>query len=380
MKHRHARIVLACAGASLLLLGSGTALAQITPAEGYTPPDDTPKINVGITIFANYTYQSDPEVTDGSPEHKSIKSNSFDVTRAYINVTGNLSHLFAFRVTPDIVKETGSGTTLSGSQTYRLKYAYGQLVLDDWLPKGSWLRLGLEQTPYVDFIESIYRYRFQGAIFVDTEGFLTSSDYGLSMRFAFPANFGDIVVGGYNGDGYTSTNDQRGVNDQKAFQARLSIRPVPRSPVMKGLQLTGFYDADHYFGDRKRQRAVGAVTFQHPYINAGVEYLDAKDQNSSTEDNFSTLRRNGFSAWLTPRTPIGIEGLLRYDELRQNKDASPKPKKKRTLIGIAYWPPLQGGKSIAFLADYQEVKLEDQSSASANTKTKIFGLHTLWNF
>ena len=40
--------------------------------------------------------------------------------------------------------------------------------MDDWLPRGTWVRFGLQQTPYVDFMEGIYRYRFQGNIFAGT--------------------------------------------------------------------------------------------------------------------------------------------------------------------------------------------------------------------
>ena len=36
---------------------------------------------------------------------------------------------------------------------------------------------------------------------------------------------------------------------------------------------------------------------------------------------------------MTPRTPIGIEGLFRYDDLNQNTDASPSPHKKRFVAG-----------------------------------------------
>ena len=28
------------------------------------PPDDTPSIRVGVTIFADYTFQTEPKVTD----------------------------------------------------------------------------------------------------------------------------------------------------------------------------------------------------------------------------------------------------------------------------------------------------------------------------
>jgi hypothetical protein len=373
MKLRLTRIWTALAAAAVL--SAGVVRAQVTPAAGYTPPDDTPKINVGITLFANYSYQDTPKVADASPAKTSINPNSFDVTRTYINVTGSLSHWFSFRITPDITRETGTGSSLSGSQTFRIKYGYGQVNFDDFAPRGSWFRFGLQQTPWIDYIEGVYRYRFQGPTFTDVEGFLTSSDYGASGRFVFPENYGDVHLGVYNGDGYTATNDQRAFNNQKAFQVRASLRPAPSVPVLKGLRLTGYYDSDHYFADAKRERFIGNVTFEHPYVNAGFEYLDAKDQTTATA---TELDRNGFSAWATPRTPIGVEALLRYDELNTNKNVSPKPKKKRTVVGLAYWPPLQGGKSVAFLVDYSEVKFDNTTPDPG--KAKIYALHTLFNF
>ena len=37
--------------------------------------------------------------------------------------------------------------------TFRLKYAYAQFNLDDWMTRGSWARFGIQQTPWVDFVE-----------------------------------------------------------------------------------------------------------------------------------------------------------------------------------------------------------------------------------
>jgi hypothetical protein len=372
MERRIAGFSIALAAAAGLFVARGT-FAQVTPAAGYTPPDDTPKINVGITLFADYTYQDEPTVVDGV--RNTIHKNSFNLSRGYINVTGNLSHWFSFRITPDIRAETGSGSSLSGSQTFRIKYGYGQVNFDDFAPKGSWLRFGLQQTPWIDYEEGVYRYRFQGAIFTDAEGFLTSSDYGASAHFNFPGNYGDVHAGVYNGDGYSSLNDQNGVNNQKSLQIRASLRPAPMVPVARGIRLTGYYDSDHYFADAKRERAIGSATFEHPYVNFGAEYLDAKDQATPTS---SVLHRSGWSAWVTPRTPVGIEGLFRYDDLNQNKDVSPSPRKKRTIVGVAYWPPLEGGKTIAFMVDYSEVRFENVTPDPG--KTKIYALHTLFNF
>src|ERR1700712_1116330 len=85
---------------------AGPASAQVTPAAGYTPPDDTPSIKVGATLFTNYTYQTTPSVTDA--DGNVVDRSAFDVGRAYINITGNVSHIVAFRITPDITRETNA--------------------------------------------------------------------------------------------------------------------------------------------------------------------------------------------------------------------------------------------------------------------------------
>ena len=220
---------------SVVSLWAATAFAQITPASGYTPPDDTPTVSVGGVIFTNFTHTADPKLTDA--DGNTVSGNAFEVARAYVNVTGKISHLVSFRVTPDIsgrfattlaAPATGqrASTNYDGSLVYRLKYAYGQLSLEDWLPKGTWLRLGQQQTPFIDGMESAYRYRFQGTMFAEREGFLSSSDVGLSGHYAFPKDFGDIHAGIYNGDTYTRAEP----NDQKAFQGRLSVCLLYTSP------------------------------------------------------------------------------------------------------------------------------------------------------
>jgi hypothetical protein len=252
MRNRFERIAAVGSVAALLFVRAQQTHAQVARGGAHTPPDDTPKVNVGIILFADYSYQDAPTATDG--EGNVIHKSSFSLTRGYVNVTGTLSHWFSFRVTPDIRAETGSGSSLSGSQTFRMKYGYGQVNFDDFATRGTWLRLGLQQTPWIDYEEGIYRYRFQGPIFADAEGFLTSSDYGASVHYVFPADYGDVHLGVYNGDGYQSLNDQNGIHDQKSLQIRASLRPAPAAPILGGLQVTGFYDSDHYFADARRER------------------------------------------------------------------------------------------------------------------------------
>ncbi len=261
------------------LLAAGTASAQVTPAAGYTPPDDTPKIGVGVTIFADYTYTDAPTIKDS--DGNTVNKSEFEVRRAYINVTGQLNHLVSFRITPDIASRfatstsvnlpTGStvsaSTNYDGSVVFRLKYAYGQFNLDDALKShGSWIRFGQHHTPYVDFMEGIYRYRFQGTIFPERVGYISSSDVGLSGHYNFPNNYGDVHLGYYNGDTYSKAEP----NDQKAFQIRGTLRPLPKDKVLKGWRVTGFYDHDTPVKDGKRERFIANTTFEHKYVNLGL--------------------------------------------------------------------------------------------------------------
>ena len=344
------------------------ALAQVTPAAGSTPADDTPSVKVGGVIFADYTYQSSPEA--GTDPNK-YNPNSFNVTRAYINVTGNISHLISFRVTPDIKQETkATATDLAGNYVFRLKYAYGQLSLDDWLPKGSWMKLGAQQTPYVDYADSIYRYRFQGKGMPDREKFLSSADAGLTARFAFPKNYGDVHVGYYNGDGYESPE----LNGQKATEIRVSVRPAPMTPVVKGLRVAGFLLSDKPVQGGKRDRTVGLLTFEHDRVNVGFEYLDARDQATSTTTEYDS---KGWSAWATPKFGKGFEALLRYDDVKLPANG-PDARNKRTIVGVAYWLPVQKGVTTAVMLDYDGVEYDQYATPKPDDKKYI--LHAQFTF
>lgn len=342
------------------------ALAQVTPAASYTPPNDDPSIRVGAAIFADYTFQSSPDRTDAAGNQ--VNLSQFQVARAYLNVTGQVHHLLSFRITPDIARETGTGSSLSGSSTYRLKYAYGQLNLDDWMTRGSWVRVGMQQTPIVDYQETIYRYRFQGTVFVDREGFLSSSDTGVSFHTNFKNNYGDVHAGLYNGETYTRFE----ANDQKAFMVRATVRPLPMARTLRGLRVTGFYDADAPVKDGKRRRAVGDVSFEHRYANAGVIYMRATDRSLPAA---AEIDAEGFSVWVTPKFTRGWEALLRHDRLEPNRQDDDL--KTRTIAGVAWWLPVRGA-SAAFLLDYEQVDYE--RFAPARPKEQRAAVHMLINF
>src|SRR5258708_788722 len=289
--------------------------------------------------------------------------NQFQVGRSYINVTGNISHNISFRVTPDISRETGVGSSLNGSYTFRLKYACAQWTLDDHMTHGSWARFGLQQTPFVDYMEGIYRYRFQGTIFEEREGFMSSSDAGASFHYSLPQNWGDLHAGVYNGENYNKAE----VNDQKGWMLRGTVRLLAHgAPALRGLRLTGFVDHDMYVKSADRKRGIVSLSFEHQYLNAAFDYLATTDRTSVTK---TAVKARGWSAWATPRTTKGWEGLLRFDHLEPNKDLSNQTR-VRTIAGVSYWFPHQGSVSTALLFDVDNAKFNNFSPAQA-TQRKI---------
>jgi len=263
-----------------------------------------------------------------------------------------------------------ASTSYDGSAVFRLKYAFGQFNLDEALKShGSRIRFGQQQTPYVDFMEGIYRYRFQGTIFSEREGLLSSSDVGLSGHYNLPNNYGDFHLGYYNGDTYSKAE----INDQKAFQVRGTLRPLARMNVLKGWRVTAFYDHDSPVQNGERQRFIANTTFEHKYLNMGFDFVDAKDKAGATKVE---VKSDGWSIWATPRTKIGIEGLFRYDDYKPNKNVSAE--KKRTIVGLAYWfTTPRAGLSAAILGDYEQVKYD---TLLAKPTEKRFELKTLFNY
>jgi hypothetical protein len=356
--------------------------AQVTPAAGITPPDDTQAIRIGAVIFYDWTRTLEPKTTDAAGNAVSL--NSFNVTRTYINVTGNISHRIAFRITPDITRETFAGPATSGSLVFRLKYGYAQFNLDDWTKswKQTFVRLGQQQTLYIDAQEGVYRYRFQGTVFAERDGGMSSADAGATFHTNIPNGYGDVHVGWFNGEGYNKAE----VNDQKSFQGRVTIRPMPGgSLAAKGLRITGFWLNDHGVKGAERSRAIGSIWYEHRRFNAGFDYITATDQTLPTT---AKVQQNGYSVFVTPffkEKGNGLEALIRWDSYVPDKSNNVTDgsiaTRNRAIAGVAYWFPHPGGNATAALMlDYEQVNFEHFAPVAANATQKRVFLHGLINF
>ncbi len=359
--------------AMVLLALPAMAHAQVTPAAGYTPPDDTQSVKVGATIFYDYTYTKAPKTTDAAGN--SVALSAFNVARTYVNVTGNISHKVSFRITPDILRVSGTGTSLSGSYGVRLKYGYAQFNFDagDW--KQTWIRGGQQQTVFIDYGEGLYRYRFQGPIFEDRDFGITSSDPGISFHTNLPSNYGEIHVGLYNGEGYNHPE----ANDQKSIQGRFTLRPMAKgSMTARGFRVTAYVNHDNAVKAAVRNKFLAQASFEHTRFTAAFDFVRSDSQALPTS---TKAQADGWTVFVTPffqQKGNGWEGLLRYDSYRADRTIDAR--QNRTIAGLAYWfPHPGGGATAALLLDYEQVAFANFTGTAPAKQQRIF-VHGLINF
>ncbi len=167
-------------------VSSAHAQTPSSTAAPATPAPPPPSIAVGAVVFYDYTFAVAPTATDAAGQE--FHPNGFNVARTYLNVTGRLSPIVSFRITPDITRTSNSGGTTDGSLTVRLKYGYAQFDLAQFTGgwSGTWIRAGMQQTPFLDGQEAVYRYRFQGQPFAERDGGLSSADTGIAAHTDLP--------------------------------------------------------------------------------------------------------------------------------------------------------------------------------------------------
>jgi hypothetical protein len=312
-------LVLLLIGPALPSFAQSAPSPPSAPAAQPAPPPEYPIIRFGMLSYLQYN--AEVENRDGL--------NAFDVTRAYLNVNAQVASRVRFRFTPDIRRITDG--SLAGSLTVRVKYAFGQF--DTLGRTGSWGRFGLHQTPWLDFEESINRYRVQGTMFAEREGLIPgSSDFGASYFAQLPGGYGEFHAGVYNGEGYA----QPEVNKSKSVQGRLTVRPLPNGgAIAKAFRVSGFYNAGWYAADRPRRLGIVMGSFEHPNLVATVEGLKATENPIGPVSR--DIDRSGWSVFLEPRQGVsGLAGILRYDSFNPDQDTAGL-EQSRVIAGGAYW-------------------------------------------
>ena len=292
------------------LLAALCALAiAVLPAAAQAQNPQAPQVTVGGVVYGQYLYQLKDSLGAGN-------QNQFSIQRAYINVLGRFGGGISTRLTTDIAP------TGTGNQPVRLKYAFLALT-----PTNSKLtyKFGMLNTPYVEWEEQLWDYRMQGAVAVDRNGYISSSDVGAGIDGRWNDDGVNAQFAILNGEGYSGgTGD-----NHKDAGMRVSVRLSPTNDASRvgGLRLTGYAGIGKATGGNDRNRFLGIVSYRTQQLTLAAEYVSTKDSTvtGAIISAFGVFRFSGSKA-----AAIG-----RVDVVDRNTDV-PDNKETRVITGLSY--------------------------------------------
>jgi hypothetical protein len=282
--------------ASAMPSGSGMASGSKEPRPP-TPPvgggntekakttDYLKGVDVGITVYADFTgasgtsFTGDPTkgVSNATANNNKGLASGFHFTRTYLNVRKYFENGDHIRLTLDqMVNDVGgnscpnmntsggncheaapfglSGFAGTGRNNTFLKYAY----YDHLFVPGLQLRFGMHQTPWIEYEEHRWTYRYLFPTMVDQQNLQTSSDFGVSLLGKVLDNRVEYHIAFQEGEGYQNTPDGRGY----ALLGRVSVEPFD------GVILS-------VFGHNERERN-GIEGFNPQRLLGNIEFYDPK--------------------------------------------------------------------------------------------------------
>lgn len=345
-------------GGTMLLaalpFGMAAQVAQSPPPAPAAAPAAKPEIKVGGVVYTQFQYLLN-DAADGA--------NNFDVTRAYVNVTGAFAGGFATRVTSDIYR------VADGSLSLRLKYAYGA-----YTPAGSPLtfKLGQIHTPWIDFEEALWDYRMQGTVALDRNGYMSSSDFGAGVDGSWSGDMVTAQAGVYNGEGYSKAPGDKG----KDVMARVSVRLMPTDDMSRtgGIRLSGYGQTGSPSGGGLRQRAIGMLSYRSKLLTLAGEYAVVRDRLDAPPEpavpDAETIAGRVVSAFgvvRVPRSPVSVIG--RVDIVDPDTDSA-DDSRTRFIGGVAY----QVTPNLRVLADVDHLTYDGGAPTPAAEAARTQGL------
>lgn len=289
-------------------------------------------------MFVGYQYIESP---DGY-------FNEFKLKRGYLTSKITLNKFFSARITSDITQDReGDGL---GDMEMRFKYAYLKANLPNlaFLNK-THIEFGIIHTPWMDFEQSINKYRVEGKMFSDRWGLVNSADFGImfvsllggEMDNEYKDNinrknagkYGSIAIGVFNGGGYHALENNR----NKTIESRFTLRPF--SSILPGLQLSyhNVYGKGNIRSEPDLMINMGMISFESKIVVLTAQYVQG---TGSPDGDFieygKSYNLNGYSIFgefKIPNTQFAL--FSRYDYL--NSKTVNNEKIEVIICGLSYF-------------------------------------------
>lgn len=289
---------------------------------------DNSDAKVGGTIRAQWT--------KGLDNNASVPYNSFDITRAYIDVRKRIGAGAQARITLDVDRISAAGASRNNLFDY-IKYAYVDLPVDipssmQVIPFSLTAKFGLQHTCWIDWSGKIWRFENVRATFADAHknSITSSADFGLGAAGAFTLPMMPEIqyhATLLNGAGYRSAE----TNGDKDVALRLNANVY--SGDIGTVVLGGYIGERHSLfntGNAKTTQSGLLVALTNSdYGNVYVEYQNDQRSNKPV---------NGYSigGFIYPAKEIVPAGLLaRYDMYNPDTTSANK-ETKTTVLGAFY--------------------------------------------
>lgn len=313
---------------SLALLGVSFALGIPALANAQSSPT-----SIGGVWYLTYRI--------GKSEGETF--NRFGIERGYINIRHTLNDRWSGRITPDVTHDD------LGDVKVRLKYAYGNLKLDDaGFFTSPHIEMGIAHRPWLDYEEHINLYRNQGTMFLERVHLFNSADFGVTffsllggevdeefqetVTSAYPGRWGSFAVGVYNGGGYHAKEQ----NENKTLETRLSIRPFPYAAPGLQVSYLGMFGKGNTeeSPDFTVNSVFGSYETRDVVLSAQRYFGDGDQKGRFVDDDGVAVGQDGYSLfaeWKLHGPDVSIIG--RYDSFDSEADDGDSD---RLIFGVAY--------------------------------------------
>lgn len=301
------------------------------------------------TSYFRYSREFEPGAKD---------ANAFDFDRIYFIFRSQITDRVSLRFTMEAgEKRDGAGYFDVATKHFFIEVAKFPFA-------SSRLAAGLADLPWVPYEEGIWGYRFQGKVFADREGYLTSTDLGFGWKVELPKKTGDFHLSVVNGEGWSKPE----VGKYKDVHLRFTLTPF-RSGWAKDVFFgafgsTGAYDGIAAGRPDERQRVILQAGYRGKFVRLMSSYLWANDPASKMVARHPSLaalgnqlaHARGFSVFGVAN--LGIfsdkagkwELMVRHDRLDPDR-ALVNNGHQRWIIGGSY----RWNQYIQTLLDYERV-------------------------
>ncbi|AKU89915.1 hypothetical protein [Vulgatibacter incomptus] len=350
-----------------------------TPPEVPAKPNllmESQRLEISGVIFAFWSV----DLTAAPPGASTRGGNRFELTRSYLNVDAQITRSINTRISPDIVRVSGTTSNIEGTLDLVLAYSFVRFLE---VAPGLDVIAGLQSEPITAFDDSVWRYRVLGPSVFNFEDGLPVSDLGVGATSTLldgrlQAHF--LLANGAGGSSTEGTKFKEG-------SGRITYTPFASSPGAWGRQLRatalGTYGVPAVADDRRLSRAFagGLLSFEPDLgtlaVGGGPTWnsVDLRDQGLGIVDRHGVL----FTAYGFLNLPLRIRLLARFDlfdpDVEHSARTSPlnqtTGRTTRTIGGVAHL----FNEQVQVVLDYQRFGLEVPERAAAGTAESVLFVH-----